>query len=58
MKPIARQEFLKHCARGGALAGIVALGAVLVSRENKFACSDQCRQCVKFRDGKCGLGLK
>ena len=58
MKPVNRQNFLKGCMRGGALAGIVALSAVLNAREEKFECSDRCGRCVKFSDGKCGLGLK
>lgn len=58
MKSIDRQEFLKACARGGALAGVVGLCAVLVSREEKFECSDRCGRCPKLEDGKCSLGLK
>ncbi|VGO21753.1 hypothetical protein [Pontiella sulfatireligans] len=58
MKPMNRQELLKGCARGGVLAGIVGLCAVLASREEKFVCSDRCGKCVKFENGKCGLGLK
>lgn len=58
MKPINRQELLKGCIRGGVLAGIVGLCAVLVSRKEKFECSDRCGKCPKHEDGKCSLGLK
>lgn len=58
MKTISRQELLKGCVRGGVLAGIAGLCAVLTSREEKFECSDQCGRCGKFSGGKCGLGLK
>jgi hypothetical protein len=53
-----RQEFLKSCARGGALAGLIGLSAVLASREKKFECSNVCGRCAEFNNGKCGLGLK
>jgi len=58
MKNVSRQDFLKSCARGSALAGLVGLGAVLVSREKKYECSNVCGQCSKFNNGKCRLGLK
>ena len=54
MKPINRISFL----RGGALVGLAGLCAVLLSREEKFECSDRCGRCAKFENGKCGLGLK
>ena len=52
-----RKEFLKGCIRSGVFAGIVGLGAVLVSRKDKFECSSQCGKCSKFDNGKCELGL-
>jgi hypothetical protein len=58
MKLMDRHEFVKACARGGALAGVVGLSAVLVSREEKFECSNRCGKCPKLEDGKCNLGLK
>ncbi|VGO17521.1 hypothetical protein PDESU_06118 [Pontiella desulfatans] len=54
MKRMDRKTFF----RNGALVGIVGLCAVLVSREEKFECSDRCGKCPKFENGKCGLGLK
>jgi hypothetical protein len=58
MKTVSRHEWLKRCTRGGALAGILGLGAVLCSREEKFECSSRCGQCLKRQNGKCSLGLK
>jgi len=58
MNTIKRQDFLKSCARGGLFAGIIGVCAVLVSREEKFDCSNRCGACVKLKDGKCSLGLK
>jgi len=58
MNEINRQEMLKRCVRGGLLAGLIGLGAVLTSREEKFECSSRCGQCPKLEDGKCRLGLK
>ena len=58
MKAMKRMEFVKLCARGGMLAAIVGCGAVLSSREDKFACSDQCGKCPKFENGKCAEGFK
>jgi hypothetical protein len=58
MKTIARSDFIKGGVRGGVLAGLVGLCAVLVSREEKFECSTQCGRCSKFSDGKCSLGIK
>ena len=58
MKPISRQEWLKGCVRGGVLVGLVGLCSVLVSRKDKFECSNQCGKCSKFNDGQCALGLK
>ena len=58
MKSISRKEWLKGAVRGGVLASIVGLCAVLVSRKDKFECSSQCGKCSKFDNGKCGLGLK
>lgn len=58
MRTLTRKEMLKSGMRGGALAGIVGLGLVLTSREEKFECSSQCGKCPKLTDGKCGLGLK
>lgn len=58
MKTVSRQEMLKVCVRGGMVAGIIGLGAVLTSREEKFECSNRCGQCPKLENGKCGLGLK
>ncbi len=58
MKIITRKDFIKSCARGGVLAGLAGLCAVLVSREEKFTCSTYCGRCVKFSDGKCALGIK
>jgi len=54
----SRKEFLRGCTRGGVIAGIIGLGGVLASREEKFECSNHCGKCVKFNDGKCGLGIK
>ncbi len=53
-----REDVLKRCARHAALLGIVGFGAVLVSRKNKFSCTDQCGRCEKFKHGKCALGIK
>ena len=58
MKTTNRKDFLRGCARGGVLAGIIGFCAVLVSREDKFVCSNQCGTCVKCEGGKCGLGIK
>jgi hypothetical protein len=58
MKSIRRQELLKGCVRGGVLAGVIGLCAVLTAREEKFRCNDRCGHCSKFSGGKCGLGLK
>ena len=58
MKLMDRHEFVKTCVRGGVLAGVVGLSAVLVSREEKFECSTRCGTCPKLQHGKCNLGLK
>jgi hypothetical protein len=58
MKQTNRNKFLKDCVRGGVLAGIAGLGAVLVSREKKFECSSPCGECTQFKDGKCSQGIK
>lgn len=58
MKAIRRNDFLKECLRGGVLAGLVGLGIVLGTREEKFECTNRCGKCVKFENGKCGLGLR
>ena len=58
MKKMARQDFLKQCARFGVLAGLVTLGGVLVSRKDKSACTEQCERCAEYKNGKCGIGLK
>jgi hypothetical protein len=53
-----RQDFLRTCARSGVLMGIAGVAAVLVTREEKFECSNRCGKCPKLEKGKCGLGLK
>jgi len=58
MRQMSRKEWLKGAVRGGVLAGLVGLCAMLVSRKEKFECSSQCGKCSKFNDGQCGLGLK
>ncbi len=58
MKPMNRQECLKAVLRGSLIAGIVGLGAVLGSREERFECSGRCGQCAELKDGMCGLGRK
>lgn len=58
MKQINRTAFLKSCARGGVLAGILGLCAVLASRKEKFECSNRCGRCPKMDNGNCSLGLK
>ncbi|MBN2163592.1 MAG: hypothetical protein JXR25_14730 [Pontiellaceae bacterium] len=58
MKKITRLKFMKEVGRWGALAGLVGMGAVLLSRDDKVTCSDQCSQCPQFEHGKCGAGLK
>lgn len=49
-----RKDFM----RAGVLAGLLGLCAVLVSRKEKFECSDSCGKCSKLDNGKCALGLK
>ena len=58
MKQVSRKEFLKGFARGGTLASIVGLCAVLASRAEKLECNSRCGRCSKFNDGKCSLGIK
>ena len=58
MKLTTRNKFLRDCVRGSVLAGIIGLGAVLVSREKKYECSNQCGKCAQFNHGKCGLGIR
>ena len=58
MKAMSRQEILKGVLRSGALAGVVGLGVVLTTREEKFECSNRCGKCPKLENGKCGLGIK
>ncbi len=58
MKPMNRNAALKRVGRGGLFAGVVALGAVLSTREEKFQCANHCGRCSKLVDGKCGLNLK
>ena len=54
MKEINRKDAL----RGGLLAGLAGLCAVLFSREDKAACNSRCGECAQFTRGKCGLGLR
>ncbi len=58
MTNITRKQFIAAILRGGVFAGLIALCAVLVSREKKVACNMQCRGCSQFRGGICGLGVK
>jgi hypothetical protein len=58
MKAMSRQEILKGVLRSGALAGVVGLGVVLNTRDEKFECSNRCGTCPELENGKCGLGIK
>jgi len=58
MKNINRQNFLKGCARGGVLAGLTGLSAVLTSRGKKISCPCMCERCSQQINGKCRLRLK
>ncbi|MDF7822517.1 hypothetical protein P4B35_00720 [Pontiellaceae bacterium B12227] len=58
MKKLSRGDLLKGCARGGVLAGILGLCAVLNNREEKFECDNRCGRCSKNNNGICALGLK
>ena len=58
MMNMTRKEFIAVCLRGGVFAGLLALCAVLVSREKKVACNMRCKGCSQLDDGICGLGVK
>ena len=58
MTNITRKQFIATILRGGVFAGLVALCAILFSRESKAACNMRCQGCLQFRGGVCGLGVK